>query len=101
MRCLSSKIKVLRANYKNIFKNAIRLHSGCRDPGGAGSIREAGGAFRDMGIAKESQYFYKKEKELLKKIKESMKDQKEFHEEQIALHKSAIEKIESKQRSMD
>ncbi|CAH1636368.1 unnamed protein product [Spodoptera littoralis] len=56
---------------------------------------------KDMGIAKESQYFYKKEKELLKKIKESMKDQKQFHEEQIALHKSAIEKIESKQRSMD
>ncbi|KAF9802093.1 hypothetical protein SFRURICE_004344 [Spodoptera frugiperda] len=101
MRYLSTKIRGLRTSYKKMYTNMIRLESGCRDPGGAGSIREAGGAFKEMGIAKESQYFYKKEQELLKRIKESMKDQKEFHEEQIALHKAAIEKIESKQRSMD
>ncbi|CAH0683000.1 unnamed protein product [Spodoptera exigua] len=73
----------------------------CNDTGGAGSIRDAGGAFKKRGMAKESQYFYKKERELLQKIKESMNDQKRFHEEQIAVHKCALEKIKNKENTID
>uniref|UniRef100_A0A8R1XP06 ATPase inhibitor, mitochondrial n=1 Tax=Onchocerca volvulus TaxID=6282 RepID=A0A8R1XP06_ONCVO len=45
--------------------------------GGAGSIREAGGAFSRMGMVREEQYFYNQQKEEMKRLNDTLKNVKE------------------------
>ncbi|XP_076456415.1 uncharacterized protein LOC143290786 [Babylonia areolata] len=60
--------------------------------GGAGSIREAGGAFAKMGEANEEMYFRKMRLLQLKKLKEELDNEVAAHEQRIKEHEESIEK---------
>lgn len=59
---------------------------------GAGSIRQAGGAFGKMEAAHEEEYFRRKQFEALQKLHSDQIHQVEFHKTQISEHEAAIKR---------
>ncbi|ODM92741.1 ATPase inhibitor, mitochondrial [Orchesella cincta] len=74
----------------------------CSDPkeGGAGSIREAGGAFAKREAALEDQYFRKLQQEQLAKLKGHVNNEIEHHQKEIKRHQEAIEKLTKRSKDL-
>ncbi|KAL1778586.1 ATPase inhibitor, mitochondrial [Sigmodon hispidus] len=67
---------------------------------GAGSIREAGGAFGKREKAEENRYFRDKTKEQLSALKKHHEDEMEHHKEEIELLQKQIERHKKKMKSL-
>ncbi|KAL1768541.1 ATPase inhibitor, mitochondrial [Sigmodon hispidus] len=67
---------------------------------GAGSIREAGGAFGKREKAEEDRYFREKTKEQLSALKKHHEDEIEHHKQEIERLQKQIERHKKKMKSL-
>ncbi|XP_075802092.1 ATPase inhibitor, mitochondrial [Microtus pennsylvanicus] len=67
---------------------------------GAGSIREAGGAFGKREKAEEDRYFREKTREQLAALKKHHEDEIEHHEQEIERLQKQIERHRKKMKSL-
>ncbi|KAG9508440.1 ATPase inhibitor, mitochondrial [Fragariocoptes setiger] len=76
--------------------NTLRtMSSGGSGDGGAGSIRDGGGAFAKREAAQEEVYFNQQNQAMKKKLKEHLASEIKKHEEAIKKNSQILEELES------
>ena len=77
------------------FTKFARMYSskGKGGDGGAGSIRESGGAFGKKEAAVENEFFRRQQAEQLGKLKNMLQEEIKRHEDEIKHHQDAINQL--------